>query len=1510
MPTESVGRNYERNRENRARRRRFKGSNVESVHEGLAKTPAGLRRSRIDMPTRSAKSINNLTQLDKESGGNQGNNAGAGGGGGLMPISRIIKWYRNISATRESAPPITSGKVVTLDQNPSPPPHQRASYAGRKQGYTGPLGLGEYVDSMGGGFDEIDVANGSPQVPIKSRSLIDISMSNLWGEDEEGDADGDGDGTGGNGNYEGGSWEKVRRPSMSRERRPNLLTTISRLLPLSSTPSNLLQFMDSPSTSVNIYENTEITFFGSLEDRWSTPAFVVTTCSRMQRGDLFNVHCVSDYLAELKVTAEWVKGVKSSCESELRKYKAARKGRHSRRLTTQGNSLKCEYEAELKELHADFTAFLQACDAFMAIMKDELRGNPVSAILIAGHNERLFSLKNLLPITMPCASNEAQKTSAYRKFLCETPATATFSALCQGQESPMEVCAFLCTDCLLLASKCRLFKTSTASSTSNTKWNASSGGFTAINSPPPPNWTPGVFETLARFPLTFLGVTTPISAPSTTSSAGCELVGGGPIIKLTPPVLYSSSSGISSAASTEEEMEAGSENSSAASGCEEARQGLSLWWPPGNRCQLVFSEVRSFNEWRNYLQTSMEQIQSCFANQILQVKVVNGIAPEKCVHKYLPLSPSITTRELKERALTAWNIGQVDAEVAVSFVDPIRGSLELPLSDEDRPFLLTLYVITLTGEKATDEVVDLFSTDQTDCSFTPRNLAFPLTPDRIPVIFTIRDSNNSSTSSNGVVRSFPISMDHDAFEPLAHLVDRSKSILNHDTNRTHRTPHLHGLSQSSHNLSPSSGAAGGGSGGGGVGAGGKGRSRSRLRLYLSRSSMFAAGNDNEEDDKDSSSQQFGIFGRLPKEAWPDCRVSMSVMSLFVVIFYKGSLTEGIFRRSVQISHLQALVQRVDTNEDPLMAEECPPLHAANILKKYFKEIPGHLLIDEKWDDWCKMTTLKTDEEIANYAKKMLRELPDINQSLLTFLLFTLAQIRVNQESNKMSVDALSTVWGPNLLERPNAAPSFEDSVMCVAVVACLLGPFTDAYCLRSSEFRQKLSVFFDEIWGQMMPPGETSTKPPPEGISILELPEQKPKEITSSNGALGSPRSVEPLQAKDKRNSWIVRSSSAEEPSEMTYGLKRYFRTLKKDSKFSNSQESADLPPPIPPRYRHKSTSSNSFAPSPVSPAACTTFALATYSPPPLPARTFGLLEQIPHTQNEQRRKMGVVSKDTLSSGTTVVDRRRSFSRRRNPSRSPVRSCTVNGSDQSLRPLMIGDICEDYEGLNLIPNDVAIDQPKLKLKEVETTTTLKRSTSDVDVHPMNKQMTVRRKSQNLDSPQFLEYGTEPGGMCFFWNTVAARRMSSRNHRCETRWTCGLYTEVGGKNDSVDPNASNDLAPLARRFTENVTIDRSKPTGVRPRPTAIYLEDKSCLMFPGFQKTSAAPEVPAGICRRISSIYEQKKVMNETGLKNWMLRGSLVSPDQLNSTSSGSTHLSRGSSHASTGSSTSTTLGPN
>ncbi|VDO00532.1 unnamed protein product [Rodentolepis nana] len=387
MPSESTNRNYERNRESRGRRRRFKGAPFESTHETVAKTPSNVRRSRIDMPTRSAKSMSNLSSIDNEVTTDQGNSSNQNTS--LMPFTRIIKWYKHISQTRETPPQMTQGKVIPLERRFSPPANQQTGYVGKKREFMGPLGLGEFVESMGGGFDEPDQPNVSPQIQVKSRSLIDISMTNLWGDEEE-DYDIANGGDVEN-NEQENSLEKERRVSFSQSNRSSLLNTISRLVPLPPIAPNLVQFLDNPSVSGSVYESMETTFFGNNEERWSTPAFVITACNQMQKGDLFNIHCVSDYLAELKLTVNWAKSVKYLCEGEIRKYKSAGRGKRQRRLTRQGSTMKSENEVELKELHSDFINFLDSYEIFVSQMKEEHRGTAISAILIAGHNERLVT---------------------------------------------------------------------------------------------------------------------------------------------------------------------------------------------------------------------------------------------------------------------------------------------------------------------------------------------------------------------------------------------------------------------------------------------------------------------------------------------------------------------------------------------------------------------------------------------------------------------------------------------------------------------------------------------------------------------------------------------------------------------------------------------------------------------------------------------------------------------------------------------------------------------------------------------------------------------------------------------------------------------------------------------------------------------------------------------------------------------------------------------------------------
>ncbi|VDN20481.1 unnamed protein product [Dibothriocephalus latus] len=81
----------------------------------------------------------------------------------------------------------------------------------------------------------------------------------------------------------------------------------------------------------------------------------------------------------------------------------------------------------------------------------------------------------------------------------------------------------------------------------------------------------------------------------------------------------------------------------------------------------------------------------------------------------------------------------------------------------------------------------------------------------------------------------------------------------------------------------------------------------------------------------------------------------------------------------------------------------------------------------------------------------------------------------------MSTVALATVWGPNLISRPNAPFTVEDSKIVCEIAAVLIGRVTDLFFLQQADFHRTLSRVYQDFWAQINPAEE----PVPEGHSIL-----------------------------------------------------------------------------------------------------------------------------------------------------------------------------------------------------------------------------------------------------------------------------------------------------------------------------------------------------------------------------------------------------------------------------------------
>ncbi|CAH8543294.1 unnamed protein product [Schistosoma turkestanicum] len=242
-----------------------------------------------------------------------------------------------------------------------------------------------------------------------------------------------------------------------------------------------------------------------------------------------------------------------------------------------------------------------------------------------------------------------------------------------------------------------------------------------------------------------------------------------------------------------------------------------------------------------------------------------------------------------------------------------------------------------------------------------------------------------------------------------------------------------------------------------------------LRAAISTSSLQIGGTSQEM-------QSGQIFGRLPEQCWPDSQLPESLVNLFAIIYYNGVNVEGIFRRTAVHSQIEMMRLRVDENIQTITPNNCNPILASCVLKRFFCEIPGHLLIDSNWDEWASLTEINSATERLQVLEKLIRNLPKVNQTLLALLIYLLAHIRDHEEINRMSARNLAVVWGPNLIQRPNSPLALEDSKIVTQIVTYLLEPTVTNFLLNTSNVKMELNQHFSNIWGNFLQDSNGKTR--------------------------------------------------------------------------------------------------------------------------------------------------------------------------------------------------------------------------------------------------------------------------------------------------------------------------------------------------------------------------------------------------------------------------------------------------
>ncbi|XP_057590857.1 rho GTPase-activating protein 22 isoform X3 [Hippopotamus amphibius kiboko] len=175
----------------------------------------------------------------------------------------------------------------------------------------------------------------------------------------------------------------------------------------------------------------------------------------------------------------------------------------------------------------------------------------------------------------------------------------------------------------------------------------------------------------------------------------------------------------------------------------------------------------------------------------------------------------------------------------------------------------------------------------------------------------------------------------------------------------------------------------------------------------------------------------GIFGqRLEDTVHHERKYGPRLAPLLVeqcvdFIRERGLTEEGLFRMPGQANLVRDLQDSFDCGEKPLFDSTTDVHTVASLLKLYLRELPEPVVPFARYEDFLSCAQLLTKDEGEGTLElaKQVSSLPLVNYNLLRYICKFLDEVQSHSDVNKMSVQNLATVFGPNILR-----PQIEDPV--------------------------------------------------------------------------------------------------------------------------------------------------------------------------------------------------------------------------------------------------------------------------------------------------------------------------------------------------------------------------------------------------------------------------------------------------------------------------------------------------
>ncbi|XP_074489947.1 unconventional myosin-IXAb-like isoform X6 [Sebastes fasciatus] len=188
-------------------------------------------------------------------------------------------------------------------------------------------------------------------------------------------------------------------------------------------------------------------------------------------------------------------------------------------------------------------------------------------------------------------------------------------------------------------------------------------------------------------------------------------------------------------------------------------------------------------------------------------------------------------------------------------------------------------------------------------------------------------------------------------------------------------------------------------------------------------------------DPELSSRQYGVeLSRLTSE---ERAVPQLVEKLINYIEMHGLYTEGIYRKSGSTNKIKELRLGLDTDVSIVNLDDYNIHVIASVLKQWLRDLPSPLMTFELYEEFLRAMGQPDKREVIRGVYSVIDQLSRTHLSTLERLIFHLVRIALQEETNRMSANALAIVFAPCILRCPDTIDPLQSVQDISKTTACV-----------------------------------------------------------------------------------------------------------------------------------------------------------------------------------------------------------------------------------------------------------------------------------------------------------------------------------------------------------------------------------------------------------------------------------------------------------------------------------------